>query len=64
MIRGDVDREVMIRHVLQVKLFKSVDTIRGHYIQEWLGHANISTTPLHDRRKHRPEDFPTFKVEY
>jgi hypothetical protein len=32
--------------------------------QEWLGHANISTTRLYDRRKHRPEDSATFKVEY
>src|ERR671914_1396946 len=28
-------------------------------VQEWLGHANISTTPLYDRRQHRPEGFPT-----
>jgi type II secretory pathway predicted ATPase ExeA len=33
-------------------------------VQEWLGHGNISTTWLYDRRKHRPEDSPTFKVEY
>jgi site-specific recombinase XerD len=33
-------------------------------VQEWLGHANISTTRLYDRHKHRPEDSPTFKVEY
>ena len=33
-------------------------------VQEWLGHSNISTTRLYDRRKHRPEDSPTFKVEY
>lgn len=33
-------------------------------VQEWLGHANISTTRLYDRRKTRPEDSPTFKVEY
>lgn len=33
-------------------------------VQEWLGHANISTTRLYDRRKHRPEDSPTFKVDY
>lgn len=32
--------------------------------QEWVGHANISTTRLYDRRKSRPEDSPTFKVEY
>ena len=33
-------------------------------VQEWLGHANISTTRLYDRRKSRPEESPTFKVEY
>ena len=33
-------------------------------VQEWLGHANISTTRLYDKRRTRPEDSPTFKVEY
>jgi len=33
-------------------------------VQEWLGHANISTTRLYDKRNSRPEDSPTFKVEY
>jgi integrase/recombinase XerD len=33
-------------------------------VQEWLGHSNISTTRLYDRRKTRPEDSPTFKVNY
>jgi site-specific recombinase XerC len=33
-------------------------------VQEWLGHANISTTRIYDRRKSRPEDSPTFKVAY
>lgn len=31
-------------------------------VQVWLGHANISTTRLFDRRKMRPEDSPTFRV--
>ena len=33
-------------------------------VQEWLGHASISTTRLYDRRQMRPEDSPTFKVSY
>jgi site-specific recombinase XerD len=33
-------------------------------VQEWLGHANIATTRIYDRRKTRPEDSPTFKVMY
>jgi integrase/recombinase XerD len=33
-------------------------------VQEWLGHANIATTRIYDRRKMRPEDSPTFKVVY
>jgi len=33
-------------------------------VQAWLGHANISTTKLYDRRDSRPEDSPTFKVYY
>jgi integrase/recombinase XerD len=33
-------------------------------VQEWLGHANISTTRLYDKRNMQPEDSSTFKVEY
>ena len=33
-------------------------------VQEWLGHANIATTRLYDRRQSRSEDSPTFKVHY
>jgi site-specific recombinase XerD len=33
-------------------------------VQEWLGHANIATTRIYDRRQSRPEDSPTFKVNY
>ena len=33
-------------------------------VQEWLGRANITTTRIYDHRKTRPEDSPTFKVNY
>ncbi len=33
-------------------------------VQEWLGHANVSTTRLYDRRQMRPEDSPTFRARY
>jgi len=33
-------------------------------VQVWLGHANISTTRLYDKRKNRPEESPTFQVTY
>jgi integrase/recombinase XerD len=34
------------------------------WVQEWLGHANGSTTRLYDRRKSRPEDSLTFRIKY
>lgn len=33
-------------------------------VQEWLGHASISTTRIYDRRGSKPEDSPTFRVSY
>lgn len=33
-------------------------------VQNWLGHANIRTTRLYDRRKSLPQDSPAFKVSY
>jgi integrase/recombinase XerD len=33
-------------------------------VQEWLGHANISTTRIYDKQWSRPQESPTFKVEY
>ena len=33
-------------------------------VRDWLGHANISTNTMYDKRGMRPEDSPTFKVVY
>lgn len=33
-------------------------------VRDWLGHAAITTTQLYDKRRHAPEESPTFKVEY
>jgi integrase/recombinase XerD len=33
-------------------------------VHEWLGHANVSTTRLYDRRKTLPKDSPMFRIRY
>ncbi|PTY04533.1 integrase [Opitutaceae bacterium EW11] len=33
-------------------------------VQEWLGHVNIHTTRLYDRRQTKPEESPGFAVSY
>lgn len=33
-------------------------------VREWLGHSDVSTTQLYDKRKHRTENSPSFKVRY
>jgi hypothetical protein len=33
-------------------------------VEQWLGHANVSTARLYDKRRSQPEDSPTFKVRY
>ncbi len=33
-------------------------------VQEWLGHSSIATTRLYDRRRMKPEESPSFKVNY
>ena len=31
-------------------------------VQEWLGHANIATTRIHEHRKTKAGDSPKFKI--
>ncbi len=33
-------------------------------VQHWLGHANVQTTAMYDKRDNRPEDSPTYRVRY
>ena len=37
---------------------------RGVGIQEWAGHANISTTRMYYKLRKKVEDSPSFKVRY
>lgn len=58
--------ENMGPHVLRVTaatsaLQNNTDITR---VQSWLGHANIGTTKMYDRRIHQPADSPTYRVRY
>jgi len=33
-------------------------------VQEWLGHAHVSTTRIYNHRKTRPKDSPALKIIY
>jgi integrase/recombinase XerD len=77
---GGVYAEVVVRHMNQVGIHgenmgphalraTAATSALEHNadiakVQEWLGHANISTTRVYDRRGSKPEDSPTFKVSY
>ena len=47
----------LIKHVFVLML-------ENRSFDHMLGHANISTTRLYDRRNTRPEESPTFHVKY
>ncbi len=32
--------------------------------QKWAGHSDISTTRIYDKRRHRPENSPTYRIKY
>jgi integrase/recombinase XerD len=61
-----IDGENMGPHALRATaatsaLKNEADIVR---VQEWLGHACISTTRVYDRRHSKPGDSPTFHVNY
>ena len=66
--RGTKDLDIVLCVEVLDKAFGETfwEFIRaGKYkVQQWLGHASIQTTAMYDKRDHRPEDSPTFKVRY
>ncbi len=77
---GGVYSEVVVRYMRQVgiagenmgphalRATAATSALDNHAdivkVQEWLGHASISTTRVYDRRHSKPGDSPTFHVSY
>ena len=51
-----------LRATAATNALKNGEDIRK--VQHWLGHASIQTTAMYDKRDHRPEDSPTYRVRY
>lgn len=64
--RAGIEVEGFGQHALRATA--AINALEHHAdiakVQEWLGHANISTTRVYDWRHLRAEDSPTFKVAY
>lgn len=65
-LRAGIEKTAVSNHAMRAT---AATNALGHgadiaKVQEWLGHANVSTTKLYDRRKSQPEDSPTFRVQY
>jgi site-specific recombinase XerC len=57
----------VIRSPTELRLITRANVIawrKDLKVQEWLGHANIATTRIYDRRRSKVADSPTFKVSY
>ncbi len=77
---GGVYSEVVVRYMRQVgiggdnlgphalRATAATNALENHadlsQVQEWLGHASIGTTKVYDRRRMKPGDSPTFRVNY
>ena len=61
-----IDGELFSRHALRATAATNALEHKSDLkrVRDWLGHANISTTTMYDKRGMRPEDSPTFKVAY
>ena len=62
--RNSASKPAPTRYAPQPPPMPSITMPTSPRCKDWLGHANLATTQLYDHRKTRPEDSPTFKVNY